>query len=442
MTLSLKKIKKIHFIGIGGIGVSSLARMMLLEGKKVSGSDITQSVVTNRIEKLGARIHIGHKEKNVPKGTDMIVYSPAVQGNNPELMAARATSIPAYSYPEALGLISAGKYTIAVSGTHGKTTTTAMIAEILIDAKKSPTVVIGSFLKKKKDNFVAGNPTRTATGEVQDLFVVEACEYRRSFLNLSPNILVITNIDADHLDYYGNLAGVQKAFGEMAQKVPADGFIVCNPNDKNTASILTEVAPPSKIVDYTKKKLTAILPVSGEHNKENARAALAVAHLLGVDDTMAQNSLSHFHGTWRRMEYKGKTRKSVLVYDDYGHHPTEVRKTLAGFREQHNGERITVVFQPHLYSRTKFLLKEFAESFNNADEVIITDIYAARETDDGSITEANLVDAIKKYQRNVRYVGDFMATEQYLKKTLQRGDILVTMGAGDVNKIGEDLLGK
>lgn len=426
-----EKIKKIHFIGIGGIGVSALARMMLAEGKSVSGSDTTLSDITKELTRLGARVHEGHDALRVPRGCDLVVYSPAVRENNPELLFAREREIPTLSYPEMLGRVSTGKKTIAVSGTHGKTTTTAMIAEILIDAKKDPTVVVGSVLQKQGSNFIGGK------GE---LFVVEACEYRRSFLNLSPEILVITNIDADHLDYYGDLAGVQRAFCEMARKVPEVGFIVCNPNDKNTAPILTDVARPSKIVDYTKEELSVSLPVSGEHNKENARAALAVAHLLGVDDMSAQDSLSHFHGTWRRMEYKGKTRKGVLVYDDYGHHPTEVRKTLAGFREQHKAERITVVFQPHLYSRTKFLLEEFAESFNDADEVIITNIYAARETDDGSITEANVVDAIKRHKRNVKYIGDFKATKQYLNKTLQGGGILITMGAGDIYKIGEDLL--
>ncbi|MEK9167753.1 MAG: Mur ligase domain-containing protein [Patescibacteria group bacterium] len=421
-----RNIKKIHFIGIGGIGVSALARMMLLEKKKVSSSDITPSLVTERMERLGAKVHIGHKEKNLPKEVDIVVYSPAVQGSNPELMAARARGVPTYSYPEALGLISKGKYTIAVSGTHGKTTTTAMIAEILIDAKKSPTVVIGSFLKKEKDNFVAGK---------SDVFVVEACEYRRSFLNLSPKILVITNIDADHLDYYGNLAGVQKGFAEMVAKVPKNGFIVCDPGNTKVKPAIEKTK--ARIIDYTKEKLVVTLPVSGEHNRENARAALAVARLASVDTKKAGESLAHFHGTWRRMEYKGKTRRGVIVYDDYGHHPTEVRRTLQGFRERHKKDRIIVVFQPHLYSRTKLLLKDFAKGFGAVDEAVIADIYAAREVDDGTIHARDLAAKIGK---NARYIGGSGAISAYLEKHLKKGNILITMGAGDVHKVGDGLL--
>lgn len=426
MSISLDAIKKVHFVGIGGIGVSALARMMLLSGKRVSGSDSTPSIVTDRLGRLGAKIYIGHKEKNIPRNTDILVYSPAVSGNNPELMTARARGIPAYSYPEMLGIISKGKYTIAISGTHGKTTTTAMVAEILIDTERDPTVVVGSFLKKKKDNFVGGK---------SDLFVVEACEYRRSFLNLSPDILVITNIDADHLDYYGDLAGVQKAFSEMAQKVPKDGFIVCDPGDKRVKPALKRIS--ANIIDYTKTKTNITLPIPGHHNIKNACAALAVARLLEIGKKRAEHSLEHFHGTWRRMEYKGKTHSGVSVYDDYAHHPTEVRKTLEGFRNRHKKGRITVVFQPHLYSRTKQFLNDFAKSFKDADEVIITDIYAAREYNDGTIHARDLTAKIGKEKAS--YLGDFSAIAEYLKKDLKKGDILITMGAGDVYSIGGSL---
>ncbi len=426
--IDIPKIKKIHFIGIGGIGVSALARMMLLEWKHVSGSDVTLSEITDDLARLGAKIHEGHDAAHVPYGCDAVVYSPAVRGNNPELLSARERGIVAYSYPEMLGRASEGKKTIAVSGTHGKTTTTAMLAEIFVHAKKDPTVVVGSMLGKQKSNFIGGKGK---------YFIVEACEYRRSFLYLSPHILVITNIDNDHLDYYGTLRNVQKAFNELARKVPKGGIIVCDPKDKKVKPALVGVR--AQIIDYTKEHVPK-LPVPGEHNRKNAKAARAAARAAGVSAKNADAALAKFHGTWRRFEYKGKMKNGALVYDDYAHHPTEIRATLAALREQYPKKRIIVAFQPHLYSRTKLLLKDFAKSFNGADIVIFADIYAAREIDDGTTHSRDLIQSIGvKKKLAVEYAGTLTKVSKAIAREARHGDIVVTMGAGDIYKIIEKL---
>lgn len=425
----LKNISAVHFIGIGGIGVSAIARLMLARGISVTGSDRENSVIIEKLEEEGAKIFIGHNATQLPDGCNLVVYSPAIKNDNPELVSAQAYGIQALSYPEALGKISSGMRTIAISGTHGKTTTTAMISEILIGVHLLPTVIVGSLLKKTGSNFVLG---------ASNLFVVEACEYQRSFMNLTPEILVITNIDNDHMDYYGNIEGVQKAFAEFVEKVPVSGVIVCDPNDSFVTPILARAS--ARIVDYTKENLTTPLSVSGEHNIKNAKAALAVAQVFGIAGEVANRVLGGFQGTWRRMEFKGKTKGGVLVYDDYAHHPTEVRASLQGFRSKYPTKHICVVFQPHLYSRTKLLLNEFAQSFGDADEVFVAPIYAARETLDPSISTEIFVQEISKYHGCVRECSDFSEIETYLCDTLVSRDVVVTMGAGDVFKIGEQFV--
>ncbi len=430
----LDSIHVAHFIGIGGIGVSAVARLFLERGVAVSGSDRDSSLITEKLAEKRATIFVGHDAKHMPEKCDIVVYSPAVPENNPELVYARENGIKAYSYPEALGLISNGMRTVAVSGTHGKTTTTAMIAEILISAQKSPTVIVGSFLKSGT-NFVHGD---------SDIFVVEACEYKRSFLNLSPEILVITNIDADHLDYYKDISDIQSAFRELAMKVPSTGFIVADMSDENTKNTLVGVK--AKIIDYSLRGSTSKLELSvpGEHNIRNANAALAVAQVLGVTDSDAVASLNGFQGTWRRMELKGEMENGAIIYDDYAHHPTEIKAALQGFRSKFPHARIRVVFQPHLYSRTKLLLNDFGHSFGDANEVIVAPIYAAREIPDAEISSEILAQAIADHQKitglRVWAMSDFLAIETYLRDTVDKGDIIVTMGAGDVNKVGEALL--
>ena len=428
----LESIHRAHFIGIGGIGVSAVARLFLSRGAIVSGSDRDGSLITEKLRDMGATIFIGHDAKHVPEKCDIVVYSPAVPETNPELVVARERGVATYSYPEALGLISKGMRTVAVSGTHGKTTTTAMIAEVLIAAQESPTVIVGSLLKTGT-NFVHGT---------SDIFVVEACEYQRSFLNLLPEVLVITNIDNDHLDYYKDIADIQSAFRELAMKVPAHGAIVCDPNDPRVLPALVGVS--ANVVDYTKESLNVALAVPGEHNIKNAKAALAVARLFEVSQNDAEKSLAGFQGTWRRQEFKGNLPNGAIVYDDYAHHPTEIKATLQGFRAKFPERPIRVVFQPHLYSRTKLLLADFAESFGDANEVIVAPIYAAREVADPEISAEILAQAIIDHQKvtglRVWAMSDFPAIETYIKYTVEKNDIIITMGAGDIFKVGEELL--
>lgn len=431
----IKKIKKAHFIGIGGIGVSSIARMMILLRKKVSGSDIGQNEAIKKLKKSGTEIFIGHKESNFPDDADIVIYSPAISENNPELLKAKKLGVPVYSYPESLGLISKEKYTIAISGAHGKTTTTAMTANILIDAKKNPTVIVGSFLKKQNNNFILGK---------SKYFIVEACEYKESFLNLCPDILAITNIDKDHLDYYHSIANIRKAFAKMILKVPKNGFIVCNPDDKQVKITLDLVKKKSnklpKIIDYTKQKNDFKLKVIGQHNILNAKIALTISEILKIKKSVAKKSLEKFQGTWRRFEYKGKTKNGALVYDDYAHHPKEIQVTLKTTREKFINNKIVVAFQPHLYSRTKELLKDFGKSFNDVDEIVITDIYAAREKMDKSIHAKDLARKIKSCGKNAIYISDFKEIEKYILKNSNKGDIIVIMGAGSIYQISEKLI--
>ena len=420
-------VKNVHFIGIGGIGISAVAKMFLLEEKKVSGSDMSDSEIISELSKAGAKVSIGHDAKNLPKETDLVIYTIAITEENPEFIEAKKGGLQMITYPQALHEVSKNKYTIAISGTHGKTTTTAMIAKIMMDAGLDPTVIVGSLLKDIKSNFVAGK---------SKYLVVEACEYRKSFLNIEPTIAVITNIDNDHLDFYKDINDIQNAFGEFASKVPKGGFVVCNPQDKMVKPAIKELS--CKIVDACEFRNEKIkLKVLGEHNKKNSDIALAVAHLLGIPKNKANKSLEDFSGTWRRFEYKGETKSGAVVYDDYGHHPTEIKASLKGAREMFPEQKITVVFQPHLFSRTKLLLNDFAKSFNDVNKVILAPIYPAREPFDSTISSEILA---KKIGKKASSFKDFASIEKHLIDSLSKGDILITMGAGDVYKIGQNII--
>ena len=423
----LAESKNIHFIGIGGIGISAIARMFLLEGKKVSGSDMSDSKAVKELEKFGAKIHIGHSAENIPEHTDLVIYTIAIDKNNPELKEVIKRNIKILTYPESLKEVSKDKYTIAVSGTHGKTTTTAMIAKIMIDAGLDPTVIVGSFLKGHESNFIAGK---------SKYFVVEACEYRKSFLNIKPTIALITNIDNDHLDYYKDIKDIQNAFGEFISEVDKNNYVIADINNKIVSPVLK--ATKANVInskDFFDGELKLKIP--GEHNKEDASFAFAVANILGIDKEKAKKSLEEFVGTWRRFEYKGETKNGVLIYDDYGHHPTEIKATLAGAREFFGKKKIFVAFQPHLYSRTKILLNDFATAFGAADEVLIAPIFAAREKFDPSITSEILADKIKGTK--ALSFNNFSEIENYLSKNLKKDDVLITIGAGDIYKVGENL---
>lgn len=423
-----KEIKKAHFIGIGGIGVSALARMMILLGKEVTGSDQAANLATQKIEQAGGRVFIGHGSGNLLENVDIVIYSPAIPQNNSELIKAKKIDIPCYSYPQALGLISKNRYTLAVAGTHGKTTTTAMLADILIQAEKDPTVVVGSFLSQQRENFILGQSS---------YFIVEACEYKKSFLKLKPDILIITNIDADHLDYYGSLKKIIRSFAKLIKKVPEDGYIIVDMSDSNIQKALDLVKPKAKAIDYSRQNLEVELKVPGEHNKLNAQAALAAAQVLEINQKYINQALQDFSGTWRRFEYKGETGQGALVYDDYAHHPTEIRATLAAVREKFPSKKIIVVFQPHLYSRTKFLLDDFAQSFNQADKIIVADIYAAREKFDETIHSQDLV---KKIGDKANYISDFERIAEQINKCADKNALVIILGAGDIFKIAKKLV--
>ncbi len=428
-SFDISKISNVYFIGIGGIGMSAIARMFFLEGKNVTGSDLAQSMVTGELEKFGINIFYKQSSENISVDIDMVVYTPAITEKNPELMRARELGIPTLSYPETLGIISKEKYTIAVSGTHGKTTTTAMIAKVMIDAGLDPTVIVGSFLKDQKSNFIAGK---------SKYLVVEACEYKRSFLNLHPNILVITNIDEDHLDYYKDINDIQSAFREFALRLSKEDHVVCFPEDKNVGDVVSDL---NCIVDKCSlDEFSKNITLAGEHNKKNAQTVLAVSKILGIDLSQALKSINSFAGTWRRFEYKGKTKNGSVVYDDYAHHPTEVRATLSMAREMFPDKKIHVVFQPHLYSRTKAHLDDFAQALSVASSVFVLPIYAAREALDSSISSEMLVEKMNSYNGgNAVFMN---SKEDVLTAVSDFGekDVLITMGAGDVGVIAEQVV--
>ncbi len=423
--------------------MSALARMFLGEGKQVSGSDRAPSLVTEGLEKLGAKIFYEQEAENIAADVDLVVYTIAIPADNSELLAARAKGIDCLTYPQALGLISAEKYTIAVAGTHGKTTTTAMIAEMMIAASLSPTVVVGSLLKQKNTESSFPGGTNFIAGDSKYL-VVEACEYQRSFLNLSPRIAVITNIDNDHLDYYKDFTDIQSAFAEFISKVPDDGFVVCDKKDLRLELVLGQTK--ATVVDY-KNFLERIsssgLTVPGHHNLLNASAALAVGEILQIAEKTSLEALLGFSGVWRRFEPKGEMETGALVYDDYAHHPTEIEAALAGAREFMSNRQMTgklfAVFQPHLYSRTKILKEDFATKLALADEIIMAPIYAAREPADQTISSEILAEAIARKNPNVRVLRDFAEIAEALRTDTEEGDLIMTIGAGDIYKVGEDL---
>lgn len=420
-----REYKKFHFIGIGGIGMSALARLLKSQGRNISGSDGVQSNITDSLAEEGILVLIGHDMSNVPLDTDCVVYTLAIDDTNPEFVLAKEKEIPVFTYAEMLGQVSRDLKTIAISGTHGKTTTTAMTHAALREAKQDPTMIVGSliFENKKKTNYIEGS---------SDLFVVEACEYKKSFLNLSPTILVITNIEADHLDFYKDLEDVKTAFMELADKVPVGGKIICDFEDENTLEIREKYK--EKVINF--RRYVDIVPklkVFGEYNQLNAAAALAVADYLGVNMKKAQKGLKDFRGTWRRMECHGKNKNGALLYDDYAHHPTEIQASLKAIKENFPEKNMIVFFQPHLFSRTKTLFDGFVESLSVAGKVFLLPIYAAREPHDPTITSEMLVEKIS----NAQMVSSFEEAREEISKR-GREDVVITIGAGDIEEVLRD----
>jgi UDP-N-acetylmuramate--alanine ligase len=420
--------QNIFMVGIGGIGMSGLAQLLAHQVKRVSGSDREESPTTEMLAQKGIKVLIGQDADHVPADTELVIYSDAVHSDNPERVRAEGMHIPQMSYFEALGEVSKSMRTIAVAGTHGKTTTTGMLAKILYDAQIAPTAIIGSIVRDFESNYLPGRP---------DLFVVEACEYRDHLLKLSPEILVITNIELDHTDYFPSLEALQETFRIAAEKVPAHGYIITDPNDPTIAAILRDVS--AKVVDYTQVEVPDLTQI-GEFNRMNARAAkaAALAAFPDLSESAISESLVAFKGAWRRFEYRGEAPSGALVYDDYAHHPTAIRATITAARERFPGKRIVVAFHPHLFSRTKSLLHEFAEALATADFAIVAPIYAAREALDPAVSNQIVADIAREKGGDVIALDSF---DEIRDRLLQEGDdaLIITMGAGDIYKVAEQI---
>ena len=429
MNLDSVKIKKIFFIGIGGIGISALAKMALSRGIVVAGiNDEESSKTLDPLISQGVAITFQKNQKSIAiPDADLYVYSDAWLHRGPEIIKqAKETGKPVMNYFEALGIFAKEYKVIAVAGTHGKTTTTAMVAEILISAGLDPTVIVGSFMKNFESNFIKGK------GEY---LVVEADEYNRHFLSLNPLITIITNVDADHLDCFKDLSDIQDAFKKLISQTKNN--IIYNNKDTNTNVLVREYK--GRVVDYT-KYLDKVpkMPVPGNHNRMNAAAALAVAEILKIPSNVAQTALTQFKGTWRRLEKNGETSEGVIIYDDYAHHPTEIKASLEALRELYPSNKITVIFQPHLYSRTKALFGDFAKSFKGADRVLVLPIYFAREEPDESITSEKLAKAISENGEDARAFSTFPLAEEAVKAlNLGSKEVFVSMGAGEAHKVTE-----
>ncbi len=465
MIIDLNKTKKIYFIGIGGIMMSAAARYFLSRGKKVWGSDRESGPLIADLKKLGAKIYVGHKAENVTSDFDLVVYTQAIGADNPELKRVKTLKIKKITIYQLLGLLSRDKFTVTVAGMHGKSTTTAMLGLIMERARLDPTVFVGTKIKEWRSNFRPGH---------SKYLLSEACEYKDNFLNYHPDLAVINNLEAEHLDYFKNLVGVKKSFKKFVSQIRKGGFLVANTDNKNirelirgaervvTWGIKNEADFLAKEIKMKKDgtvefRLAAKgknfreynqrifkLKVPGVFNIYNALGAIAGAAILGVKPAVAQKALAEFDGVWRRFEYKGRTKSGAEIYDDYGHHPTEIEATLEAAKEKFKEKKLWVVFQPHLYSRTHDFLKEFAEVLNLADNLILVDIYAAREINKHKISSRDVVDLInKKYRRQspAVYIPSLREAAGYVRQNLKKGEILMTMGAGEAYKVGEELLG-
>lgn len=449
--------KLVHFIGIGGVSMSGIAEILLSRGIKVSGSDRGSSQITEKLKNLGATIFIGHDSNNI-KDVDIVIYTSAIAKENPELSFAIANGITLFTRAEFLGLImDEFKKSIAISGTHGKTTTTSMMSHVLLESKKDPTILVGGNLKA-----IGGN-SRVGASEY---FLTESCEYMANFLNFYPHINIILNIDLDHLDFYRDITHIKDTFLEYSKNTKDDGFLIGNADDekvfeilkvcnKNSISfgikngdIIAEdiIFNPSGSTTFncydTRGGKTLIsdftIFVPGEHNVLNSLSVIASSICLGISINDIKQGLANFKGVAKRFEYKG-SKNGITVIDDYAHHPTEIKTSILSAKNlPHN--RIICVFQPHTYSRTKALLDEFSLCFSGADEVILADIYAAREVLDESITSKMLSDKISENGISSVYIDNLDDISKYLEKTANSGDVILTIGAGDIAIVGEQFL--
>lgn len=449
------KDKKIHFIGIGGISMSGLAAVLLNSGFKVSGSDFKDSPIIQKLITSGAEVYIGHKKENI-NNVDLVVYTAAIPSDNPELLEAKEKKISLMDRAEFLGQIMKGhKYNVAVSGTHGKTTCTSMLSHITLAGNLDPTILVGGELDIIDGNFKIGN---------SEYFLTEACEYKRSFLKFFPYIGVILNIDADHLDYYKDIDEIADTFSQFSKLIPSDGYLIGYNDDPRVKDILLKAScntlsygltdasdVTAKNISFGKngcatfdaykdgaKIITVTLNVPGKHNILNALASICVSIIFNISNDKIIEGLLECKGAHKRFEYKGELN-GVTVIDDYAHHPTEIKATLSTAK-QINHNKTYCIFQPHTYTRTKSLFNEFAECFNDVDELILMDIYAAREQNTGLVSSDQLGDAIRAKGLTCTNVHSHEEALNYVKSKLVSGDLLLTVGAGDVVIVGEKYL--
>ena len=457
--INFQKPIHIHFIGIGGISMSGLAEILHEEGFTISGSDSKESDLTKSLEAKGMRIFYGQCAENIIPGIDLVVYTAAIREDNPEFAAAKAAGLPMLTRAELLGQIMDNyKQSIAVAGTHGKTTTTSMISQILLEAETDPTITVGGILSAIHGNLRVGS---------SEYFVSEACEYTNSFLNFRPKYSIILNIEADHLDFFKDIEDIRHSFRRFAELLPENGILIINSDirdyreicDGLPIKVITVGSDPEKshysaadvtfnenacatytLLEDGKAIDTITLGVPGIHNVYNSLAAIAAAHELGIRGDGIRNGLLRFTGTHRRFEKKGMIG-GVTVIDDYAHHPQEIAATLAAAKNYPHRE-IWCVFQPHTYTRTKALMEDFAKALSAADHVVLADIYAARETDNLGISSGTLAEKIAALGTDTHYFPSFDAIETFLLENCVNGDLLITMGAGDIVKVGEKLLGQ
>ncbi|MCI6947547.1 UDP-N-acetylmuramate--L-alanine ligase [Oribacterium sp. P9] len=446
----------VHFIGIGGISMSGLAEILLSRKFPVSGSDSHESALTDQLAAQGAVVHYPQMAENITDDIDVVVYTAAIHPDNPEFRAAQEKNLPMLTRAQLLGEIMRNyKEAINVSGTHGKTTTTSMITEILLEAHKDPTVSVGGMLKDIGGNIRVGG---------QETFVVEACEYTNSFLSFFPTIEVILNVEADHLDFFKDIDDIRHSFKLFAEKLPEDGLLVINKDIKHseyftqalkcrvvtfghekdadyTANFISydKFAHPSYTLFYKGEELAQVeLGVTGEHNIYNSLAAVAVARSLDIPMETILRGLKRFTGTDRRFQKKGSVNGFTII-DDYAHHPQEIAATIEAAKKYPH-RKLWIVFQPHTYSRTAALLDDFAGALSQADEIVLADIYAAREKNTIGISSDDLRKHMLEQNTNVYYIPKFEDIEDFLLQHVEEGDVLITMGAGDIYKVGDDLL--
>ena len=458
MEFDLSKINRVHFIGIGGINMSALADILVSGGFSVSGSDAKDSQITKDLAAKGVKIYIGQRASNITDDIELVVYTAAIREDNPELARARQLGLLLFSRAQFLGYLMKGyDIPICISGTHGKTTTTSLISQIFMDAGKDPTIMVGGILPAIGGNFKNGS---------RRYFITEACEYTNSFLSFFPKIEIILNVKADHLDFFKDLDDIRHSFREYARLLPDDGTLIINGETENL-SYFTEGLACRVITfglsgefDYNARNISynelacggydlykkdeficrVCLSITGAHNISNSLSALAAADICGIDLKQAALSLGRFGGVERRFQILGKTN-GVTVIDDYAHHPDEIRATLsAALKYPH--KKLYLVFQPHTYSRTKALLDEFASALSSADVIVLADIYAAREKDDLGISSETLKEKITAAGGECYYFPTFDEIENFLLENCTPNDLLITMGAGDVDIIGKKLLGR